>query len=363
MPGGLAVVLVSLASACAGGHTQAVPVSTGATATHSPHLTAGTLVIEDHAASGPVATDPRHLVWESGPIESDQFQPSLHERDLASGTTKTIASNVNSLFGLASTTHFVFYAQSSASSTSVVRISHGGTDRHVLTDALVTPIASRGNVVAWGEQTGATQRVVAYTGGKRSIVAQMSRCGTTGCYRLDTVTVAKDGIVFTRDAVGAETSQVVRRAFGASKAETLSIPNDPQPNLVPSSSGALYYVLSRGWYRWDFGSAHPAPVSFANHPLKQLIRHEGSHWYWLVRHGCSVRLESTTGGKAAALAVPPQMAHVAPDLGQACTQLGALTWAGGYAIASWAIASNKAEETHNDAGLHGVVVSARVAAK
>jgi hypothetical protein len=307
-----------------------------------------------------VATDSRHLVWESGPIESDQFQPTLHDRDLSTGATKTLSSNVNPLFELASNSRFVFYARSSANSTSVVRVSHSGTHTLVLTDALATPIASRGNVVAWGEQSGPTQRVVAYTGTRRWIVARMSRCTTTGCYRLGDVTVAKGGIVFTRDAVGSEPSFVVRTAFGANGVQSVVIRNDPQPDLVTSSSGALYYVLSRGWYRWDFGSASPRPVAFANSPLKQLILHEGSHWYWLVRHGCSVRLASTPGGNAAALAVPRRLARLGKGLGPSCTQLGGLAWAGTHAIASWAIASNAAEAEHSDAGLRGVVVSARV---
>jgi len=339
-------------------------VPTGVTATpHPPRLAAGTLVVEPHAAAGPVATDSRHLVWESGPIESDQFQPTLHDRNLATGATKALSSNVDPLFGLASTPRFVFYARSSGYSTSVVLVSHAGTHTRVLTDTLVTPIASRGNVVAWGEQSGPTQRVVAYTGARRWIVAEMRRCTTKGCYRLGDVTVAKGGIVFTRDAVGSQPSFVVRSALGGNAIQSLVVRHDPQPDLVPSSSGALYYVLSRGWYRWDFGAAHPRPVAFANSPLKQLIRHEGSRWYWLVRHGCSVRLESTPGGNAAALAVPRRLARLRPDYGPSCTQLGALAWAGTHAVASWAIAARAAESAHSDAGLRGAIVSARVSTK
>jgi hypothetical protein len=338
-------------------------VSTGATETPSPHLTAGTLVVTSRAAAGPVATDSRHLVWESGPIESDQFQPTLHDRNLATGATKALSSDVDPLFGLASTSGSVFYARSSGNSTSLVRVSHDGTHTLVVSHALVTPIASRGNVVAWGEQSGPTQRVVAYTGRGRWIVAAMPRCTTQGCYRLGDVTVARQGIVFTRDAVGGQASRVVRSAFGPHAVQSVVVRNDPQPDLVPSSSGALYYVLSRGWYRWDFGSGPPRPVTFANSPLKQLIRHEGSHWYWLVRHGCSVKLESTRGGNAAALAAPRKLTQLERKLGPVCTQLGALAWAGTHAIASWAIASDAAEAAHSDAGLRGAVVSARVAPK
>ena len=64
----------------------------------------------------------------------------------------------------------------------------------------------------------------------------------------------------------------MRRAFGARRLQSVLIPGDPQPDLVSSSSGALYYVLERGWYRWDFGAALPRQVTFANRPMKELIR-------------------------------------------------------------------------------------------
>jgi hypothetical protein len=321
------------------------------------------LIVTHHAAAGPVAVDARNLVWESGPLEAETLLPSIHDRDLADGTTKTFAGTVDPLFGIASTSRFVFFARSSGNSTTVLQTSHRGTDVHVVSDDLVTPIASRGGVVAWGEQSGASERVVAYTGARRWIVAQMPRCTTKGCYRLDEVTVAKRGIVFTRDAVGSQASFVLRRAWGESKVESIAVQHDPQPNLVPSSSGALYYVLFRGWHRWDFGSARPHPVSFANHPSKQLILHEASHWYWLVRHDCSVRIESSPGGNGAALNVPARLASLGPHAGRTCTELGALVLAGTHAIAAWAIASEAAEDDHSDAGLRGVVVSARVPSK
>jgi hypothetical protein len=234
----------------------------------------------------------------------------------------------------------------------------------VLSKDLVTPIASRGSVVAWGEQSGPSLRLVAYTGPRRWIVATLPRCTTEGCYRLGDVTIARDGIVFTRDAVGGQESFVMRRAFGQSKVQSVAVPHDPQPDLARSSSGALYYVLFRGWYRWDFGVSGPRPVAFANNPARQLILHEQSRWYWLVRNsGCSVRIESSRGGSGAALNVPARLASLGPGAGRTCTELGALAWAGDHAIASWAIASEAAEEDHSDAGLRGLVISAPVSPK
>jgi hypothetical protein len=362
-PLGLAAALIGASSAAAGEGPAAGFAA--ATRTKPPPLASGALVVAPHAATGPVAVDPHHLVWESGPLASNAFEPTLHDRNLVTGVTRTLSSGVDPGFGLASTSHYVFYARSSGNSTQLVRASHRGTGTRVLTDALATPIASRGNVVAWGEQSGSVERVVAYGGAgtKRWVVARMPRCTSEGCYRLDTVTVTDRGVVFTRDGVGTEASFVVRRAFGMREAQSRTIRGDPQPNLVPSSSGALYYVLSRGWYRWDFGAARPRPVAFANRPLKQLIWHEGSRWYWVVRHGCSVHLQSTRGGHAAALAVPKRVVRLGPNYGPTCTELGALAWAGSHMLASWAIPSEAAEEAHNDVGLHGAIISARVASK
>ena len=360
---GLAAAVISVASAAAGEGPAAGFAS--ATRTKSPPLASGTLVVAPHAATGPVAVDPHHLVWESGPLASSAFEPTLHDRNLVTGATRTLSSDVDQGFGLASTSRYVFYARSSGNSIQLVRASHSGTGTRVLTNALATPIASRGNVVAWGVQSGSVQRVVAYDGAgtRRWVVARMRRCTSRGCYRLDTVTVTDGGVVFTRDAVGTQASFVVRRAFGMREAQSRSIRGDPQPNLVPSSSGALYYVLSRGWYRWDFGVARPRPVVFANRPLKELIWHEGSRWYWVVRHGCSVHLESTRGGNAAALAVPRRVVRLGPNYGPTCTQLSALAWAGSHMLASWAIPSEAAEASHNDVGLHGAIISARIASK
>ncbi len=342
--------------ACTGG----TPPSLGAAARSEPSAPRGeTLVVSTHTAIGPVAASQGHLVWESVPLESAASVPTLRDRNLTTGKTRTLAAGVDPLFGVAATSRFVFYARSSGRSTSLIRVSHEGTGTRVLTGSLATPIASRDGVVAWGETSGGTERVVASNGSRHWLVATMARCTPEACYRLDTVTVAAGGVIFTRDAIGVPTSQVVRRSFGSHTAAVLDVRGDPQPNLVPSSSGALYYVLSRGWYRWDFGAARPRTVRFANHPVKELVLHERRRWFWLVRHGCTVRLESTDAGDGTALAPPRRVVRLGAEYGPTCQQLGDLVWAGGRVIASWAIASEAAESAHTDVGLRGVVVATR----
>ena len=120
----------------------------------------------------------------------------------------------------------------------------------MVTDSLASPVASRGDVVAWAEESGSSQQVVALDAAHdvQWTVARMPSCSVSGCYQIGAVTVADDGIVFIRDAVGSQPSRVVRRELGATGTQSVAIADDPQPDLVPSSSGALYYALSRGWY-------------------------------------------------------------------------------------------------------------------
>jgi hypothetical protein len=177
-------------------------------------------------------------------------------------------------------------------------------------------------------------------------------------YHIGAVTVAENGIVFTRAAVGSQPSLVVRRAFGETGTQSVAIADDPQPDLVPSSSGALYYALSRGWYRWDFGDSRPRAVAFADDPVKSLIRHEDGRWYWLSRQGCDYRVESGAGaGGRVTFVMPGRLERLAPGAAPACTHLGGFGWTGRQAIMSWVIASAASVGAHEDEGLRGAVVA------
>ena len=214
-------------------------------------------------------------------------------------------------------------------------------------------------MVAWAEESGSSQRVVAFDAAHDAqwTVARMPSCSVSGCYQIGagdrSQTTASSS---PSPSVGSQASLVVRRGFGATGTQSVAIADDPQPDIVPSSSGALYYALSRGWYRWDFGDSRPSAVAFADDPVKSLIRHEGGRWYWLSRQGCNYRVESGAAvGSRATFVVPGRLVRPVP--GVACTHLGGFAWTGRQAIMSWVIASAAAVGAHEDKELRGAVVA------
>ena len=139
------------------------------------------------------------------------------------------------------------YAKSAGREIRLVAVRHDGSDRTMLARSVVAPIASRGDLVAWAEQTRGLQRVVVRNmrSGHVWVAARMRPCSHGRCYRIDAVTLAEHGVVFDRGSIGSQPSLLVRRAFGGARAASVPIANDPQPDLAPSSAGALY--CARPW--------------------------------------------------------------------------------------------------------------------
>jgi hypothetical protein len=231
----------------------------------------------------------------------------------------------------------------------------------MLTDSLAVPIASRGDVVAWAEESDSSQRVVALDARRDAewTVARLPRCSAEGCYRIGAVTVSNTGVVFTRDAIGPQPSEVIRRGFADPRTSSIAITDDPQPDLVPSSTGALYYALSRGWYRWDFGTKDPRPIRFEGGPTTRLLRYENGRWFRLVRNGCSYRVEAGGGDGThiRPIAAPGLLRTRAPA--RACQQLTGFAWTGRQPVTAWAMAWATSEASHHDEGLRGAVVAGR----
>jgi hypothetical protein len=294
-----------------------------------------------------------------GPIETGNALPRLVQRELPRGRTTTLAGDVDPTQGLASTTKWVIYATSSGALTA---IRHDGSGRRILTRSLIAPLTSRGDLVAWAESRGQRQLVIVQSmgSGTQWVAADMPRCRPAGCYRIDAVTLADRGVVFDRGAIGPQPSFVVRRAFSAARPSAIEIPGDPQPDLAPSSAGALYYAFGRGWYRWDFGSSRPARTAFDDRVREPaVLRYEHGHWFVLARNGCQMGLRaSMSGARTVDLETAPRLLALLGTRHRMCVNSLGFAWTGSQAISAWAIQPRVQIDDHEDSGLAGLAVAA-----
>jgi hypothetical protein len=323
-------------------------------------LVPGTVAIGRDRVLAPVAAAGHRLVWVSGPLESEDVVPTLLTKLLPSGRVTELAQDVVPGFGLAVEGGLVLFAAAAGDgSAQLIAIHPDGTGRRVLARFLIAPIASRGRLVAWAEQVGDRQRVVVLDlpTGREWTAADLSRC-TPECYRIDAVALADRGVVFTRGAVSSQTSYIVRRGFDDADFEQVAIPNDPQPDLVPSSDGALYYSLYRGWYRWDFGEASPRLTPFARPQPAPLLRFEDGRWFLLYRDGCAQRLVvRLTDGRIVESVSPAGLRRRAGVHERVCVQLADLDWTGEQLLSSWFLVPQSEEESHEEHGLVGLLVA------
>jgi hypothetical protein len=327
----------------------------------APSLRPGPLVVTRGTAVYRAAADEHHIVWETGPVEEEDVPTSLLQRDLDSGRTTRLARNIYPAYGVASTRRWVVYAEGNGAN--LVAVTHDGSRRTVLSSSLVAPIAARGELVAWAEQQRQTQRVIVrnFATGQEWVAAKMSRCNHGRCYQIGAVTLAGSGVVFTRTASGPDVSFIARRAFDAPRVSAVKVPGDPQPELVPSSAGAVYFALDRGWYRWDFGRAQPQRMSFAANPPAQLLTHEGGRWFVLTRRGCRSGVASVEQpGRRSILTAPSTVVRSAlrSTPKGICVDLGSLVSTARQPLTAWAVAPEESEEEHEDVGVAGVVYAA-----
>jgi hypothetical protein len=281
---------------------------------------------------------------------------------LPRGRTTTLAGDVDPTQGLASTAAWVVFAPSTGS---LAAIRHDGSARRVLTRSLIAPVASRGDLVAWAEARGSNQRVIVRNmrSGVQWVAADMPRCGRAGCYRIDAVTLADRGVVFTRGAIGPQPSFVLRRAFSAARPSAIEIPDDPQPDLAPSSAGALYYAFGRGWYRWDFGHSGPAGTPFGGRVRRpDVLRYEHGHWLVLARNGCEMGLRTTRpGAQTVDLETAPRLLALLGIRHRMCVTSSGVAWTGSQAVSAWAIIPHAEMEAHGDGGLAGLAMAGAAA--
>jgi copper transport protein len=303
-------------------------------------------------AANSVSVDGSSVFWETVAAE-EGGSAALVERNLATRRTRTLVRDVASQFGLAVTRNTIVYAPASAP-VRLVALDRRTGRRTVLSRSVAAPLAWGGERVAWAEEQGGRQRVVVYNLLRRKAwtAADMPSCVGGVCYRVDAVTLAQQGVVFTRDVVGAQASSVGRRAFSAPRPEFVKIERDPQPDLVPSASGALYYALDRGWYRWDFGEAQPRRAVGSTTQSLRPIAYDGRRWFLVRTRGCDDSVQSTRSGNVAMIASPAHaraVAHVGADV---CVRFQNLTWAGRRSVTTWIVVPRATHAT----GATGVIV-------
>lgn len=347
------VVASLLAVAFAAASARAAPEAT-------PLLHAGTRVVAKRAAVLRIAAGPRNLVWEAGPLQETRGPVLLLDRDLEGGRTRVIARGVNAGYGLAATARWVVYAAGATGRRLVAR-RHHGPGRMVLSRWLAAPIAGRGNMVAWVEQHANRQRVIVrdMSTGTTHVAAAMGRCDKRRCYQIEAVELAVDGVVFTRTSRNPDRSMIVRRTLSSSTSSQVVLRSDPQPDLIPSSAGALYYQLTVGWFRWDFGQSRPRRARFRANPPALLLAYEQGNWLLATRRGCDFGLVVVRGGRRTTIAAPGDLRHYAVPGTAPCVLLQDVAWTGRQALSAWAIVPATSSDEHSDRGLIGVGLASR----
>ena len=176
-----------------------------------------------------------------------------------------------------------------------------------------------------------------------------------GLARIDAVTLADDGVVFDRGAIGPHPSLIVRRRLRDAKPTIARLKNDPQPDLAPSSAGAFYFWLQHGWMRWDFGRLHPHPTHL-NGLRWWVVGYE--HGRLLLRTGtkCRPRLVVRVRGKRTQAVTSPTSTPASPkNFGPLCALMTGFAWQGRRLLVARAIIPRISLTAANDVGLVGVV--------
>jgi hypothetical protein len=318
--------------------------------------------IVKNATVSALATVGRDIAWTQLEGPEEKRTPGLLERDGSTGHVRELASDVVPPTGVAASPSRVVYARTAANGVELVTLRRSGGTPAVIGRDVATPIAVRDGRVAWAEQSADEQRVVVWTlaTGSAWTAARFARCAaTTRCYRIDNVALADGGVVFNRNAIGTQPSLVVRRRFGAAAPQTHQVPHDPQPDLAQSSSGAFFYVLGRGWQRWDFGTSTPVAT-----PLRSvrpwLLGYDNGAMLLQTGETCSPRLIVRRPGKRDIVARPPvevpRQARSGPP-GTPCRLMSAYDWNDRHLLVAWTLTTEETIDTHAEAAPVAVVTA------
>ena len=330
----------------------------------SGRVKATRVVLVKDAAVQAVAASNDYLAWARGPFSGRSRRPlPVLERPRSTRRTRKLANDSFPQFGLATTSDWVVYAKSAGREIRLVAVRHDGSDRTTLARSVVAPIASRGDLVAWAEQARGLQRVVVRNmrSGHVWVAARMRPCGHGRCYRIDAVTLAEHGVVFDRGSIGSQPSLLVRRAFGGARAASVPIANDPQPDLAPSSAGALYYALGRGWRRRDFGRRRRVGVKPRGRGWWILGYERGRLLLVSTSARCRPRIALQLGGARPIPLPAPTSTPASPhEFGRLCRLFAGFAWAQRRMLIGWSVLPDLSLRTHTDVGIDGVIDSMTV---
>ena len=321
------------------------------------------ILAERGFSSGPIASTGGLLFWEAGNDKEGGNVVFLVRRNVATRATRVVARHLSPLYGLATASDRLVFASKVAGGhgTDLVTTDLGGGHRQVLSRSLAAPFDARGDVVAWAEQAGARQRVIALNlrTGRRVVALDAASCGRGRCYRIDRVVVARNGVVFDLGSVGqGYPSLIARRSFDGARTELTPVPDDPQPDLARSADGALYYQLRRGWFAWNFGDDRPRPVAGVR---TWLLEAQGDRRLVLEGGTCGARVGLDDGsGRTTPLAAPRATPVSPKQFGPLCRQLTAVAWKGNDVLIGWAFTPKLSLEGHSEVGLSSLITKQRL---
>ena len=250
---------------------------------------------------------------------------------------RVLARDVDPGYGLAVTSGRVVFAETHQR-TVLRELSLDGSKTLVLSRSLLAPFALRGNLLAWIERVHGMQRVVVrnLVTGRVRLALSLPRCAHGHCYLLEEVTLADRGVVFTRDSSNPDRSWVIRVTFADRHRTQVLVANDPQPDLKPSSAGALYYAFgeagSAGTSDEDpSGSPFPANRPFRFSPTSTAVA------FLRISHGCDSGLVVSDHGRRTVVASPRTLRRLVGAKSQRlCIYLEGFSLAGRTTLSAWA---------------------------
>ena len=201
---------------------------------------------------GPLASTARYIVY-AQPSGDDDGPPPIEELDLRTHRKTTLVAAGLPALGVGATAgwwcSWLHMGMRRCSSRSVT----APRGRVLLSTSIVSSVTSQGGSLAWGQERAGRQRVLvrSITTHSTWVAADFPRCEAGKCYRIDYVTLAHAGVTFDRRAQRSRR----RRFAGGSMAGS-----NPLPSLATAAGSrsvecrAFDFVLTRGWFRWDFAS-------------------------------------------------------------------------------------------------------------